>query len=467
DPLQYSMICGLQGVTSFDGLRLDGSWVHGAVAADAEGLRFVHRTGMTTGSLVVDSAPIAGATWARARSLVAVDLDGDGDEDIVGLDATGTQLLQLTNAGFGVTESVTWVPAPPIDLGMELAGLDVADLAGLPAFVGLVPDAAGDAVAAFDADGELLLLASVGGRAADLTVLRDGTGDDSFALLIGARVTVMDAAGQLEPGVELGLDAPTAISAADVDGDGRQDVLANSTAAGAVTALLRVAGTAYSLDAASQMRFDLGAPDADWSMQRSAPVGADFDDDGDIDVLQFVDSDRTVALRRSGRIDETVCQAELLDSAWNITPTGNSADLWVTVPQFADGTTPDLLEVMLTSNPADPATGDPRHRFMTTQVADVSDVGVGDIAHVSVQWSGDLGTEASVSFRPLGVDSTGLYVDRTGVELAYVYAGTGAGAGRGTDNPIELPPTPGPVPPSTVPPPALLDVAVPIDVQPQ
>ncbi|MEL6715958.1 MAG: hypothetical protein AAFP86_19415, partial [Planctomycetota bacterium] len=135
--------------------------------------------------------------------------------------------------------------------------------------------------------------------------------------------------------------------------------------------------------------------------------------------------------------------------------------------QFADGTTPDLLEVMLTSNPADPATGDPRHRFMTTQVADVSDVGVGDIAHVSVQWSGDLGTEASVSFRPLGVDSTGLYVDRTGVELAYVYAGTGAGAGRGTDNPIELPPTPGPVPPSTVPPPALLDVAVPIDVQPQ
>lgn len=472
DPLQYSMICQLDGVTAFNGIRLNGSWVHGAAAADNEGLRIVQRTGETAGALVVESVLVGGAEWAGARAVVPFDLDNDGDQDVVGLDVSGTQLLQLINGGGSAGETTadpaTWTTAPPLDLGMELAGLDVATVGGGAAFVGVAPAPRADAVAAFDTNGALLLLASVGGAVDDFKILTNGAGDDSFALLLGSVVTVMDTSGRIEPGVDLAEEAPTAMSVADVDADGRADVLVNSTTGPEVTALLRVGGTADSLDAASVESFGLDAPGADWSMQRSAPIGADFDDDGDVDVLQFVDSERYVSLRRSTRVNETTGQTSLIDTSWNLTPNGSSADLWVKVPPLADGTSPDYLEVMLTSNPVDPLSGDPRHKFISTEVIDVSDAAVGQVAYLNLQWAGPLGSEASVSFRPLGVDPTGLYVDRTGVELAYVYVGAGVAAspGRGTDNPIDVPPFPGPLPPSKKLPPRMQRVRFRTDVKP-
>ena len=85
DSLQFSMICRLTGVTAYAPMELEDSWVNGAAFADAEGLHFVERTDLKDDSFDSTSASIGGAAWAGARALLALDLNGDKNSDVVGL----------------------------------------------------------------------------------------------------------------------------------------------------------------------------------------------------------------------------------------------------------------------------------------------------------------------------------------------------------------------------------------------
>ena len=453
DSLQFSMICRLTGVTAYAPMELEDSWVNGAAFADAEGLHFVERTDLKDDSFDSTSASIGGAAWAGARALLALDLNGDKNSDVVGLDATGTQLLTTLNLGGG-----TWAMQPSVALGVELSSLAHVQLGGVSGFAGVAPDpgTGADAVVCIDPSGMPLLVASVGGSIDGFAVIRDeGASDDSFALLLGDRVTVMDAGGAIEPGLLLTAEAPSSISTADVDGDGRDDVLANSTAGSDVTALLRIACTGASLHGANVERFSFSLPDVDWSQQRSAPLAADFDNDGDVDVLQFIDSERAASLCRSAQVEQNVHQVELLDAIWDVGQTSNTAELSVQIPPQVDGSAPDYLEILFSSNSFTAPGGDTRQEFHASRVFDVSSYAPGDTAEVSFTWVGEVGSESSLNLRVLDVDETGTIVDRTGVARSYFYGAATDDSGRGTELPLgrdpfpDLPPIVNDPPPPT------------------
>ncbi|MBU6414130.1 MAG: VCBS repeat-containing protein [Planctomycetes bacterium] len=174
------------------------------------------------------------ATGANPIAIVASDLDRDGDLDLVTADRDSSTLTVLRNNGAGVLSTST-IPA-----GDEPKGIDAADLNG---------DTFPDLVSSSSRDRTIRVAMSVGGTAFATPV----------AYPVGVQVR------------------PEGIALADMNGDGRTDIVASASGSGLnqVLTLAQLAGGGFSAPVAV----------ATGGLNPSAILAADFDLDGDKDVV--------------------------------------------------------------------------------------------------------------------------------------------------------------------------------------
>lgn len=439
DPRQYGVSLGLDGVTSFTVVPMDSGRRQGALASVPGGLLYVVRDD-TVGGALFRQVPVAGPAWASARAMVAVDLDGDGDLDVAGLDATGTSLLTLERRG-----PALWQERPAVALGVEVDGLHALRWTSQrPEFATVVRDPAGqdDSILVVDAQGVLVSLRTPGGTVDDLDVLVHGAGLDRLAVLSGTRVTVLRAGGVQEPPVDLLDCAPSAMVATDMDGDGMGDLAVNSTVVDRVTVLRGSAASSATLSAVDAWLVPLDEQGADLSVQRAAPLVGDFDGDGDLDLLQFFDDTRTAVLARRAVVDETALQPGVTVLAWTLQGGTTEAVLELVVPSMPDGSAPDHLEVTVASTVGEPG-GRGIESVLYHGVHGMDGFAPGATVIVPIAFDVEVGHRTSLFVRALADAPGGTHVDRVGPESVrrFERSSRSGGGSRGTSNGID--PIPG------------------------
>lgn len=434
DPHQYSQALGLSEVSAI--AKLPGATCDSLLVAHQGGLVKVDRDGSDLRSFKPVLTQIGGVGWDGARSLVVVDIDGDSDLDVVGLDKHGVSVLVAESLGDG-----TFVAQPPLLLASEHDHLTPAPWGHTQVTFAAVASSAGvpdDSVVVFDLSGTSVASYVPGGEVTGLADLSGGTGGLGLAALAGDDVRVVRPVTGMEAPLDVSSLAPTALSVADYDGDGAADLLVNSTLVTEATVLLQQTsgGPSFRMDVGTAyVSVGLGLPEGgDMSGQKSNVVGADFDRDGDVDVLQMLECERSAVLVRNDLVDEDPMHPEVVSTAWTIHPSGSAGSFNVEIPQMPGGGTPDVLEVVLYTN----AVGDPEGapQWMRALVReDLDGYAVGDQVSVFIPFPGELGEESSVSVRCYEYDASGLVLVDCGVESAATYAYDQGGT-RGSNGPI-------------------------------
>lgn len=455
DPREFDAFLGLSGVTAHVPLRVPGERRAGVAATNAQGLMLVER-GDPTGTSFAVNHGIAGPAWASARALIAVDLDDDGIDDVAGLDATGTSLLAALRR-----PGAPWAELAPAPLPAELTGLVPVRWTGQEVmFAGsMAVDGTAGAVLVVDAQGGLVELRSLGGELQDLEPIACGSQPGRLAALVNHQVRVLRAGGVDEAATVLPDVLPTAMSGADYDGDGWDDLVLNSTVIDRVTVLFARPAAATTFDPARLLAIALETNKADMGPQVTAPVPADFDNDGDIDVFQFLDHERDAVLARSALVDETDLHIKVSVFDWILDPVMSTMDLSMLIPSMPDGTDPDALEVTLLST-----TGEARLAGAASQLfhelIDTGSAGAGDWLGLTLDFEGEPGSLTALLIRPIGHDGATQEIHRTGpekVELFWRTVGSGPGVRghTGGDDPVPMPgeqPGREGAPPTTAPP---------------
>jgi len=434
DPCQYSVALGMSGVTAMGTLPNEGGGPDRLLVAHSAGLSMVQRDPADPRGFTPLFSNVGGSAWIGARSVLAMDVDGDGDLDVVALDATGSNLLSLAQASDG-----TFSVQAPVALGVELShlveapwGLSVPTLAASMTMAGV----GDDSLVIIGVGGVLHASYTPGGAIDDIVHLTDEVnGAVGVAALSGGGLTVLRPNGVVEATLPMDALAPTSLGAADVDGDGRTDVLLNSTIAPLVKVLMHQ-GSGATFKLSISMQVDLGSDGMDMSGQLANPIGADFDRDGDIDIFQMVEASRDGRLQRGMVVDEAPMQAAIESDLWIFDPSGSAVALTIKIPQMPLGGSPDMLEVVVyTSDPGVKKNGAQSMRGFVH--VDVSGNAVGEVISVWLPYAGELGFESSIGLRCYDLDASGTVMVDCGVENAKEYEliegggteGTGSGIG--------------------------------------
>ena len=239
----------------------------------------------TSADSTVGSSPV---------SVVAADLDGDGDIDLAVVNKADNDISILKNDGSGRFTSTTITPTglntPKAATGADLDGDGDVDLAvangGDSKVVVLLNDGTGNftssgtpgvgnfplsvTAADLDGDGDLDLATANNSAGTVSVLLNDGAGTFTSA---GSDVAVGD--------------GPTSVVAADLDGDGDLDLAtANSDTTNTVSILLNNgAGT-----------FTSAGPDVAIGADPNGIVAADLDGDGDVDLATANSAGHSVSI---------------------------------------------------------------------------------------------------------------------------------------------------------------------------
>ncbi|MEM8710676.1 MAG: VCBS repeat-containing protein, partial [Planctomycetota bacterium] len=455
DPLRYSSILDLDTVTAFSAFKRSSGGVDALVVASAAGLEYVIRDAQQLRVFRAVRSTIGGSEWASCRSLATADFDGDGDTDIAGIDAAGQTLLRLNQISEGV-----FAPGASVALGAEMDELRTLHWTAGSLVLGAILRGETDTACVFDAAGGLLAAEPFDGVIRDLTVVPSAhaAGVDALAVLMGGTVTLLRPGGVIEPAVGLGPIAPTAMSSADVDGDGRADLLLNSSTVDQIVTLLAQeralpgAATFVSPNAATSIVVSLEQNDAAMQGQRANPVGADFDRDGDIDLFQLVESTRTACVQRNAIVNEVEQSPVLVESEWYPIGTGTLAFLHLEPKPLPDGELPDFIEVTLATSAIGSGPDSVEdHRARVLYELGTATTGAGHEL-VTLQFDGEMGPNGTLLMRGGRRDSTSGAVLSTGVEAAYISGEEaessarggepGRGWERGTAGPQSTPPPP-------------------------
>ncbi len=132
-PQVYAQITptSLTGIDALDVLKDEGTSAPDAIVfATSAGLQRADfdLTNVIDQGDFTNFQTIATGDWQGAHLVRGVDVDGDGDCDVIGIDGSGTQLLMLTNLGNGSFGS----PAS-IDPGVAILDFAIGDYDGQPA----------------------------------------------------------------------------------------------------------------------------------------------------------------------------------------------------------------------------------------------------------------------------------------------------------------------------------------------
>ncbi|MFT5734213.1 MAG: hypothetical protein ACI8WY_002894 [Planctomycetota bacterium] len=457
DPLQHSSTLGIEGVSAYAPFERVGSMIGALIVAHGTGLDYVIRNNEQQRIFYPLRTPVGGAAWIDARSLASADFDGDGDSDIVGLSADGTQLLRLDQS----TPEV-FIEQPPVDLGVELDELRPIQWGAGSTSLAAILCGSVESACVISVDGTLLRAESFPSTIDDLTVVADGhaQGVDALVSLSGGSITVIRPGSPAEAPVSVAPIAPTSMSAADLDGDGRTDLLLNSTVVDEVTVLLAQDAsttggqTFVAPNALTAISIPLEQTGSSMVGQMANPVGADFDRDGDIDVFQLIEATRGGCMQRNGIVDETAFKPLVTEFELFPAPGGSLAFVNVDALTMLDGQAPDTLEIVL-STLAQGATLDDEEQHCLRLFHEVGSVTVGtgeDMVTLNIPC--ELGDMSTLLIRGFREDPITEEVLGVGVEASYRLIRTGGSLQRGSDGPVTAHPgqggpqgTPPPVPP--------------------
>ena len=243
---------------------LDGDGLAEAIVAQNvffPGLRVFHNTGSLGKPTTFDADGTFYPTPRGAWDVIATDLDGDGDQDLAASDTDinylGTNVVVLRNWGDGTFEAPQSFPA-----GAPSTGITAADL---------------------DADGDVdLALANYGsfGNGTTVSILKN-LGSATFA----------------PPRSYVAGQAPNAIEAGDLDGDGDVDLAVADGTGARVTVLPNRGNGTFEPAVAYKLFSGFGSSDL---------ALLDPDGDGDLDIAtpghydSAVDDARLILLRNDG-----------------------------------------------------------------------------------------------------------------------------------------------------------------------
>lgn len=214
-----------------------------------------------------------------------VDLDDDGDLDVVAPTFTAIQTLLNNGAGAFATGPTTQVYGAGVLSAIDPANLNGdgrADLFAVDGFSGTTFALRGTGTGAFTVAGQLYASGFIPEDVTAIDLDNDGyddaatVGSFSFSLATG----LTDGTGRFKKyyadAYQFGGPGPTSAAAADVDGDGREDLIVSSlaTPAPALTVLANN-GTARMRKVGD---FPVGTAPQN-------PMPADYDGDGDNDVV--------------------------------------------------------------------------------------------------------------------------------------------------------------------------------------
>jgi hypothetical protein len=264
----------------------------------------------TDGDGLSDAEEIAGGSFGPervistladvARSVVAADVDGDGDPDVISASSNDNEVAWYENTdgigGFGPQRHISWIAEPPVFVadmdgdgdpdalsrlgaGPGFAWYENVDGAGSfgpkPAFGTEALNPSGVIAADVDGDGDLDAVSTgeLPPAETEFFWLENTDGAGSFGPLQVVTTTYGDV---------------TAISAADVDGDGDTDLIS-----GGVNITLSVIAWYENTDGAGS--FGPQQVISNLALSPQSVIAADVDGDGDQDVLSASRNDDKIA----------------------------------------------------------------------------------------------------------------------------------------------------------------------------
>lgn len=250
-----------------------------ALTLDAQNGLVAHVHDATTESFT--SLTLGSAAWRNASELGVAALDTLGWSDLYALGANRLSVLALTAIDTGTPVESTFALAEPA------LGIVALDWSGTANREFAISTASGIELRRLTGAGAAPL--PIAGAGARLAVLaRPAGGYERLAAVTRAgSVDVLHVAGfgLATFTLALGDQDVSRVAAADLDLDGRTDLVLTRRASGNPLYLLQHADGTFALDASSGV-VDLGAP---YAHAGTAPLAlGDFDGDGDTDVLAYV-----------------------------------------------------------------------------------------------------------------------------------------------------------------------------------
>jgi hypothetical protein len=267
--------------------------------------------------------PAAGAVAGRAHLLALADVDRDGDLDLLSSDHDSAGVSVWLGDGRGGFAAAAGSPFAAHGGKPHNHGLAVGDVSG---------DGAPDVVTANQEDqsASVLLGDGRGGFSAApgspvrlpgqpyVSRLADADGDGKLDIVVplisAAAVAVLRGNGRggfaLAPGSpHRTLERPYAVAVADVDGDDRPDVLAAHDDSDAVSV--------FAAQADGRLRPAPGSPLA-LGTRAFVLTTADLDGDGAVEVIGGAGDRLLILVGARGRPLSTACRSDLPASAWTV-----------------------------------------------------------------------------------------------------------------------------------------------------
>jgi hypothetical protein len=268
--------------------------VQGLDAGDVNGDGNPDVVAMTTSQVLVELGNGAGGFTAGGTYPLTLggqveprlmDVDGDGDNDIVAPTFTSIQTLINNGSGSFTPGPTSQVTGASVLSGISPANLDRdgrADLFAVDGSSGTTYALKGNGSGGFTVSGQLYASAFIPEDVTAIDLNNDGYDDvatvGSFSFTLATGLT--DGTGRFKRTVagtvQYGGPGPTSVTAADLDGDGRQDLVVSSLATPAPT-LMVLAG-----NGTEQMR---KVGDFAVAALPQNPVITDFTGDGKPDVV--------------------------------------------------------------------------------------------------------------------------------------------------------------------------------------
>lgn len=213
-----------------------------------------------------------------------MDLDNDGDLDIVAPTFTAIQTLRNNGSGTFTAGPTTQVPGAAAISAIDPAKLDGdsrADLFAVDGFSGTTFALRGNGSGGFTVSGQLYASGLVPEDVTAIDLNGDGFDDvatvGSFSFTLVTALTNGSGAFTSQVGTpQFGGPGPTSASAADFDGDGREDLVVSSLFTPVPTVTVLAGNGTVSMRKVGDFQVGIAPQN---------PVIADYDDDGQLDIV--------------------------------------------------------------------------------------------------------------------------------------------------------------------------------------